>query len=472
MTRRIAMAILRTCCMVLLTGGLLSYLFIRQALLEELDASLVVRASSLPEVLGVADAGKPERTVVPAGDRYIIRNSLGQTVARPGTRTATTRPIDIRARQFVALADGTRMRSVTVAFPGSGPGGDVTVMYSGSAERYDQLISRLGLIFVSVGLAAGLLTAFVALVVARTALRPVTAVANTIASINEPTLDRRLDVELLPEELRPMAVRLNQMLTRLEAGLLERKQFMADAAHELRTPVAALLTTMEVALRRPRDTQALTQVLAECVGDVQTLRRLVETLLEQFRTAPTSSADTSSIQVNISQTLDLCMEIAASHARGKNVRIRRTYAGNLHACTHPRRFRSIVSNLVDNAVEYNNPGGEVEVCCETSEEGLVLVVRDTGPGISSELLPNVFQPFFRGHHDSAVEGGHCGLGLFLVKSHVDALGGTCVVRSTPGRGTEFCVKLPAKNSLSGRTSEPGAAVDAGASSEVSHPVSR
>ena len=458
MTRRIAFAILRTCCMVLITGGLLSYLFIRQALLEELDASLVLRASSLPEVLGVPDAAG-QRTFVPAGDRYIIRNSIGQTLGRPGTQTVTARPPEVRGREFVSLADGTRMRSVTVAFPKDGTGDDITVMYSRSAERYDQLVSRLGWIFISVGLAAGLLTTYVAFVVARTALRPVTTAANTIASIDEATLNRRLDVNSLPEELRPMAVRLNQMLTRLEAGLLERKQFMADAAHELRTPVAALMTTMEVALRRPRDTDALTGVLRECVGDVRTLRRLVEALLEQFRTAA-AAATTPEAQlpdVDVSELLDFCLDNVAPSAARNGVRIRRHYRGDLRARVQAQRFRSIVANLVDNAVEYNNAGGSVDVSCDTSADGLTLVVRDSGPGIASDVLPLVFQPFFRGHHDSSVEGGHCGLGLYLVKSHVDALGGTCVVKSVPGSGTEFAVKLPRVGDLSDKPAERVAA---------------
>jgi signal transduction histidine kinase len=439
------MAILLTCWLALLIGGAGTYVAIRRAVLEDLDASLVLRASSLPEVLGVnPNAAKGEQLVLPPGDRYILKDAVGHTLARPGPDSSKqARRAEVRGARFATLADGTRVRSVTLVFPATMPGGEgeMTVVYSRSAEHFDQLLARMWLVFAIAGPACGLLTALVAIGVARRALRPLTAAAATITSIDERTLDRRLEPKTLPPELRPMAERLNQMLTRLEDGMRQRKQFMADAAHELRTPVSAMLTSMEVAMRRPaRDVASLTQTMNDCIGDARVLRRLVTALLDQFKTDATASSTLH--EVDVSSVLDLCADSLESSARQHQVALRRMYRAGLRFNTQPDRFRSIAANLMDNALEYNVPGGWVEVTCELGNNGLTLTVSDCGKGISETRLPHVFEPFYHGEKDRPVESGHCGLGLFLVKSHVDALGGILEVRSTAGTGSTFTARLP------------------------------
>jgi signal transduction histidine kinase len=440
------MAILVTCWLVLLIGGAGTYLAIRRAVLEDLDASLVLRASSLPEVLGInPNAPKGEQLVLPPGDRYILKDAVGHTLARPRLdASGPTRRAEVRGARFATLADGTRVRSVTLVFPAATtPGGEgaMTVVYSRTAEHFDQLLARMWLVFAVAGPACGLLTALVAMGVARRALRPLTAAATTITSIDERTLDRRLEPKTLPPELRPMAERLNQMLTRLDEGLRQRKQFMADAAHELRTPVSAMLTSMEVAMRRPgRDVVSLTQTMNDCIGDARVLRRLVTALLGQFKADATASSTVS--EVDVSAILDLCADSLESSARQNQVALRRLYPAGLRVNTQSDRFRSIAANLMANALEYNVPNGWVQVTCELGNNGLTLTVNDSGKGISETRLPHVFEPFYHGEKDRPVESGHCGLGLFLVKSHVDALGGILDVRSTPGSGSTFTARLP------------------------------
>jgi two-component system phosphate regulon sensor histidine kinase PhoR len=124
------------------------------------------------------------------------------------------------------------------------------------------------------------------------------------------------------------------------------------------------------------------------------------------------------------------------------VSLRRLYPAGLRFTTQPDRFRSNAANLIDNALEYNVPNGWVEVACELGKDGLSLTVSDSGRGISESRLPHVFEPFYHGEKDRPVESGHCGLGLFLVKSHADALGGILTVHSTPGTGSTFTATLP------------------------------
>ena len=101
-------------------------------------------------------------------------------------------------------------------------------------------------------------------------------------------------------------------------------------------------------------------------------------------------------------------------------------------------------NLVSNAIEYNSPGGTVELSAETDGGDTEIVVKDNGPGISPEHLPHLFQPFYRATKAREAD-GHLGLGLFLVDSHVKAMGGVCRVESALGTGTTFRVRLPSSS---------------------------
>jgi two-component system OmpR family sensor kinase len=286
------------------------------------------------------------------------------------------------------------------------------------------------------------LTSGVAWQVSRAALRPLRQTADVIGTIDERKLDRRVAAAELPSELRPMAERLNEMLARLEREFVQRKQFLADTAHELRTPVAAILTHLEVTLRRPREEAALAEALRTSLADVQLLRRLVDALLEQVRSdRPMASAQL--MRIDVSGLLDQCATLADSLASAKNVRIVRTFAPGIRAYTQPVALQSIVTNLLANAVEYSPPGSAVELNCRLAGSQMELSVRDNGPGIAANVLPNIFQPFYRADGSHGSSDGHLGLGLFLVQSHAKAMGGRCEVQSTVGAGTTFRIDLPA-----------------------------
>jgi signal transduction histidine kinase len=238
-----------------------------------------------------------------------------------------------------------------------------------------------------------------------------------------------------------MASRLNEMLERIEHAYAQRHQFLADASHELRTPVAALVTTAEVSLRHPRDAQAYRATIESCLDDARLLRRLVERLMEQCR-ADTLSHDEVPEEIDITPLLEQCADQAAAIAGERGVTVLRQIPACLQVVTQPQRLRSIVMNLLGNAVEYNRPGGEVELTVALDGQTLRMSVRDTGPGIAAEHVPHLFEPFYRADKARSVEAGHLGLGLSLVHSHVQALGGHIRIQSTPGVGTTFSVELP------------------------------
>ena len=438
MTRRLALAILVIVCATLVVAGGGAYAIARSLLLADLDRAIVDRARMLPQLTG----GTTRPFAAGPDDRYVVRNDLGQILQRPheGDEEPPDR-LTVVHRGFVAVADGRRLRSLTIraSIPGGPP---LTVVYSSPTDRMDGVLRRLGAALIALGAVAGTVAAWVAVRVSRATLRPLHAAADVIGDIDERRLDRRIDASALPRELVPLASRLNEMLARLEQEFAAHRRFMADASHELRTPIAGLVTTLEVALRRPRGAAELSETLKGCLGDARDLHRLVEALLAQVRSESPSHEEPEE-EIDAAAVLDQCASVAGALAAQRGVTVTRSYAAGLRVRTQRGRFRGIAMNLIANAVEHNRPGGTVDVFCVAGSDGVELRVSDTGPGIAAEHLPHLFEAFYRADASRGGDGAHLGLGLSLVQAHVRAMGGTVRVGSEVGAGTTFEVRLPA-----------------------------
>jgi heavy metal sensor kinase len=460
MTRRIALAILLTVWAVLVAGCVVAYATVRWALTEQLDQSLVNKASTLPELArlrrGMATRPAPPPDVLPQVDFYIIKDENGKTVS-PTAGGMVLSQVESLGGSFSEQADGTPMRNVLVRGVARSPDGrgiGVTVRYSSDASHLFRLLDRLAVAFSTFGVGAGLVAALVASRVSRAALRPLHETAGVIGEISPRNLHRRIDTGRLPPELVPMATRLNEMLDRIERAYVQRHQFLADASHELRTPVAALVTTMEVSLRHPRQAEAYRAALESCLSDARLLRQLVERLMEQCR-ADELSHDEAVEEVDLAPLLGQCAQQASVLAGECGVAVRSEIPESLRVKVQPQRVRSIIANLLSNAVEYNRPGGRVELSVHPNGQFIHLTVRDTGPGIAAEHLPHLFEPFYRADRARSVQPGHLGLGLSLVQSHVAALGGEIRVESRVGEGTAFHVDVPVNGKGMPRTGQDG-----------------
>jgi signal transduction histidine kinase len=439
MTKRIALAILLTVWAMLIAGGLIAYFTTRSILLADLDATLINRTLSR--------AAQSSPAIILGADRSVTKNDLKQTLSRPTTYPAHYEP-QLIAAQFSNGPDH-RLRTVTVRYFALPPDlhGDpkpLTTTTSQSTADFDALLNRLALTLTIFGLVAGLLTAAVAVRVSKAALKPLAATAEQVGSIDERKLDRRIDAAALPHELLPMAVKLNSMLARLQDAFDLRNRFLADASHELRTPVAALLTALDVALTRPREADAYRRVLESCRSDVGHLRHLVERLMEQLRSESLTHDEPPQV-VDVAKLLQECADNVTPLAEVKGLKLIRSFEDAKPCRIAPGRFRSVVINLLGNAIEYNRPRGTVEISCSCNGHGLKLSVKDTGIGIAADDVPHLFEPFFRADTSRTQDAGHLGLGLSLVQAHVRAMSGTCRVQSELGVGSMFQIELPGPN---------------------------
>lgn len=461
MTRRITLAILLCVWTMLLVAGVSAYVAIRATLLAELDATLVDRAATLPELVPSPprSGDTPEPASVPTtqpqdiggseleqGGRYVIR---AETDRRTLSRLAERPPMAGRPEQLSAtsstLADGHRVRTVTIraiakqADP-TQPPTPVVVTYTGSAEPMHRVLLRITLILAACGGGAGIVAAVVAGFVSARSLRPLRDIARVVGGISERRLDRRVPLERLPPELLPVGRRLNRMIARLQQAFARHRRFLADASHELRTPVAALSTGIDVALARPRDAAAYRDALENAANDAADVQLLVRRLIELIRSEQLDRPDAIE-DVDVTALLQRCVAMAATLGRSTGVTVVSEVPAGLRAKTSPDRLRSIVTNLLANAVEYS-PGGTVTLSARVAEGMLQVRVQDNGPGIAEDQLDLIFEPFVRGDEARGRDGAHLGLGLSITRAHVQALGGTCRVQSTLRQGTVFDVVLP------------------------------
>jgi heavy metal sensor kinase len=270
-------------------------------------------------------------------------------------------------------------------------------------------------------------------------LRPISEISTTAAKIASGDLSQRISLAEAESELGQLAAVLNSTFARLETAFAQQKQFASDAAHELRTPVAVMLTQTQTALNRERDAESYRQTVEACQRAAQRMRRLIESLLELAR-FDAGQEVLKRLRFDFSKTVADSVELVQALAEEKRVKMASDLAP-LEITGDSERLAQVVTNLLTNAIQHNQPGGEVRVKLDAQGGLAVLEISDTGKGIAPEDLPRVFERFYRAD-PSRTGNGNSGLGLAIGKAIVEAHGGTIEVASELGSGAVFTVRLP------------------------------
>ncbi len=318
----------------------------------------------------------------------------------------------------------------------------VIVQVTGSTTSVHHLLGRLRTILLVGGLLTLTLATLGSRTVARLGLRPIGWLASKVQEINEDTLGTRVPDAGLPEEIIPLAAKTNEMLSRMERAFQREKRFTSDAAHEIRTPLAALITALEVALRKERSPREYKETMTECLSVATNLKRLTDSLL--FLAA----LDAGKVQLHprpldIAKFLDEIVRIHAEGANRKGISIATNVAVS-EAMLEADLLAPILNNLVSNAIEYSRPGDSVSISArrKDSQGALCIEVADTGPGISKSEIEKLFYRFYRGRQEGETDTSHAGLGLAIAAKAAEAMGGRIEVESELGKGSTFRVVLP------------------------------
>jgi heavy metal sensor kinase len=278
--------------------------------------------------------------------------------------------------------------------------------------------------------------------ISRRALAPVDQLTNTARSISAHNLSQRLVVPKTGDELQRLAETLNEMMARLHAAFKKIVQFTADASHELRTPVALVRTTAEVALQKNRDASDYEGALRDILTEAERTSVLIEDLMTLAR------ADSGAEALQLSD-IDLGKSVKEACAQGSTLAGPRKIAFDweipeeqMHVKGDPDALRRLFLILIDNALKYTPPGGRVSVSLSRANGSGVGEVRDTGIGIAAEDLPNIFERFYRADKARTRDMGGAGLGLSIARWIVDAHHAGIQVESTAGQGSVFRVRIP------------------------------
>jgi signal transduction histidine kinase len=244
------------------------------------------------------------------------------------------------------------------------------------------------------------------------------------------------------DEVQYLAVTLNEMLDSLDQSFSRQRRFVADASHELRTPVAVIRNKAAVALLRPRSQDDYCTVLHSIHAETERLSHLISDLLALAR------GDEGQARFERETVcLDRLVESVAANADGlaqeRRIHLSVQVSQPVLLIGDEARLIQVIMNLLDNAIRYTNPGGQVQVSLQATASQAQLVVRDTGVGIAPEHLPHLFERFYRADQARTRTGGSgTGLGLSIVDWIVRMHDGSVSVRSQIGRGSSFTVTLP------------------------------
>ncbi len=277
--------------------------------------------------------------------------------------------------------------------------------------------------------------------ITRTALAPLANFTTTIEKITHRNMDERLDPQKTAQELTSLAVSFNDMLNRLHHVFESQKRLVADASHELKTPLTVIRTQCDVILLKERSPAEYNEAISGIRAETLNMTQLVNNLLSLARLDAGVMGGLKFMPVNVQDLISRAIRLTESMAVRKGVRVSVSAEDKLQVYGVQSALEEATLNIVENAIRYNRTGGEVHITATLNTTGQVTIeIHDTGIGVASEDNDLIFERFYRAAAVRGTEGS--GLGLSIVKSIIEAHDGKITVISEPGKWSRFTLTLP------------------------------
>jgi signal transduction histidine kinase len=435
-------------------GSVFVVVLVRADLYSDIDRALGTRASQIAQTVsgsrasefesiseatltGVARTEAVAQIISPSGS--VLEHSGDVLADGPIVGTEMLRAVKSAGRvQLTTVRQNAETFRILVA---QMPGSDRFMLVGQSTEYADAAVGKLVLALLLTGPLVLLAAGGGGWFFARRALRPVVRTTKAAASIGIDRLDERVPVPHSSDELSALAQTLNTMLDRLETGVREKHRLIADASHELQTPLAIMRAELDVSLASDSLPESAVEVLESTREEADRMTRIVRNLLVLAR------FDEGVLQL-MRKPVDLRTASEAAVVslgqlaaqRGVSVAV---VGDQVSMSADAEYFQMVVLNLLENAIKYSGSGATVVLSTGSDDGGAFLTVADTGPGIPSDAAAHIFDRFFRIDGSRATSTGGSGLGLAISKEIVESHGGHIALESEPGRGARFTVWLPA-----------------------------
>ena len=462
--RRLSLGLLLGFAVLLGAGGAVIYLMTRVALCREFDTSLKARALTMA-ALPKAEHGRVEfefRESAPLGGRTNA-SEFFQFFAADGSSLRRSRSLGrvdlpqqfgtLLAPEFwdLTLPNGAPGRALGVRFVARGeheglrpqaraaPGAiEIGLVLAADRSHLNETLTTLAAIVLGAGSLTLVATGLLIPLVLRKGLSPVQRLAAQAEAIDALSLKTRFPTDRLPVELAPIAHRLNDLLSRLEASFERERRFSSDLAHELRTPIAALRTISEVSLKwsEGADPESFQAVL-EIAGQMQDMiTRLLALARAEQKILPIEP-----VPVAMDSLVEALWRPHEEKAVRKHLKTRFQVRNEARIETDPTLFRGILLNLITNAVDYTPAGGWIRIAFTPQGERFTLTVTNTVDNLETSDLPRLFERFWR-KDKARSDAEHSGLGLSLVRSFATLLGLELTADLDAGSELRFSLRGP------------------------------
>lgn len=334
------------------------------------------------------------------------------------------------------------------------------VIYAAPTMDIEQQITELAIAMGLTGVLVLLPTLLLALWSLRRALTPLTELASAAGSISvdswkfEPSEEARST-----EELEPLIGAIQTVLAELEAAFTRQREFLGDAAHELKTSLAILKSTLQSLLNKPRQREDYERGLAMMSGDCDRLERLLNRMLQTARAEQriAKGHQNEPEPVDVASTCEEAIARLVQFAAERQIGIDFASDGEALVRAEAADLELIWLNLLENAVQYSPRDSAVSMKVATADGAVMVSIEDHGCGIDADHLPHIFNRFYRADSSRARATGGVGLGLAIAKSLVDFYRGAIHVESQPGLGTRITVEFPVETKRAGKVKEMSAA---------------
>ncbi|MBI3877367.1 MAG: HAMP domain-containing protein [Verrucomicrobia bacterium] len=423
--------------------------------------TLVARIGQMGEadvVHGIRDIYAPElnnrfvRITRPEGGVLYVSGVPSELTFNPASVPKIARPVKVRFSRVERFDDGEELLIATVPVPETGGGSWlVEVGASLSPVRavlrgclFTMLLAFPVMLLVAIG--GGLF-------LARRAFAPVEKIIRSAEELTLHNLSGRLAVTQTGDELERLSTALNHMIARLDEAFQHNRRFLADASHELRTPMTILRGELEAMLQQADGAPELQERIGSVLEEVERLAKIVEGLFALSR-LDAGEAQTERVRFDLAKLAATTAEQMSLLAEDKGVAVNCAAAQPVEVEGDRARLKQVIVNLLDNAIKFTPKGGNIMLSVSSTGSHAVLEVADTGIGIPAEAMPRVFERFFRVDKARSRGMGGAGLGLSIVKSIVAAHGGTVSVKGERPNGTSFQIQLPNQSQLLEKENKP------------------